>query len=147
MSSYANFAFDMFFLVDIVVNFNTAYMDDTGTVIRDHSMIAHQYLRSDATNAQSCSSPTSFYPLARRGRRGPFLTLPGTVRGWFTFDVVSSIPLDRAICLTNPNNASFLRVFKAFRLLKMFRCAPRAAAVAADVKVHGACLRACVPAR
>ena len=45
-------------------------------------------------------------------------------RSWFAFDVVSSIPLDRAICVTDPDNASFLRVFKAFRLLKMFRSAP-----------------------
>jgi hypothetical protein len=46
-------------------------------------------------------------------------------RSWFAFDVVSSIPLDRAICETDPGNASFLRAFKAFRLLKMFRCTPR----------------------
>ena len=36
----------MFFIVDILVNFNTAFMDDTGSIIRDHVGIARQYIRS-----------------------------------------------------------------------------------------------------
>ena len=47
----------------------------------------------------------------------------GRDRGWFAFDCASSVPLDRAICATDPGpgNAALIRIFKAFRLLKMFR--------------------------
>eukprot|EP00291_Cryptomonas_curvata_P028673 CAMPEP_0172214126 /NCGR_PEP_ID=MMETSP1050-20130122/37987_1 /TAXON_ID=233186 /ORGANISM="Cryptomonas curvata, Strain CCAP979/52" /LENGTH=675 /DNA_ID=CAMNT_0012895059 /DNA_START=301 /DNA_END=2325 /DNA_ORIENTATION=- len=85
-SSVLNFAFDLFFLADIAVNFNTAFVDDFAAIVRDHAAIAAQYFR-----------------------------------GWFAFDCASSVPLDRAICATDPGNAAFLRVFKALRLLKMFR--------------------------
>ncbi len=44
-SSVLNFAFDTFFITDIAVNFNTAFIDDFAAIVRDHAAIANQYLR------------------------------------------------------------------------------------------------------
>jgi hypothetical protein len=44
-SSVLNFAFDLFFLADVAVNFNTAYVDDYAAIVRDHAAIAAQYFR------------------------------------------------------------------------------------------------------
>jgi hypothetical protein len=74
VSSIANFAFDIFFLVDIVVNFNTAYMDDTGTIIRDHDSIAKQYLKSVLPHSISLFS-SLLSPLHLNGRRAGCILL------------------------------------------------------------------------
>ena len=41
-----NYAIDCFFFIDIVVNFNSAYIDESYEVIDDRKKIAHSYLVS-----------------------------------------------------------------------------------------------------
>ena len=40
-----NFSIDILFLVDILVNFNTAYYDEMAVIIRDRKKIAENYSR------------------------------------------------------------------------------------------------------
>ena len=40
-----NLAFDVVFLADFFLNFNTGYVDDHGTVVKDHRRIVKQYAR------------------------------------------------------------------------------------------------------
>ena len=41
-----NYGIDFFFFIDIVVNFNSAYIDESYEVIDDRKKIAHSYLVS-----------------------------------------------------------------------------------------------------
>ena len=38
-------ALDIFFFVDVLVNFNTAFQNDRGFMVLDHRIIALRYLR------------------------------------------------------------------------------------------------------
>jgi hypothetical protein len=44
-SAQLGLSIDVFFLADILVNFNSAYINDLGLVIRDHRLIARRYAR------------------------------------------------------------------------------------------------------
>ena len=44
-TSRLDLAIDSFFLADILTNFNSAYVNDLGVTVRDHSKIARKYLR------------------------------------------------------------------------------------------------------
>ncbi len=44
-SDYLNLVSDIFFMVDILVNFNTGYLDESAVLVKDHATIARRYLR------------------------------------------------------------------------------------------------------
>jgi hypothetical protein len=45
-ADHFNLACDVLFMLDVLVNFNTAYMDDSAILIKDHKSIAIHYIRS-----------------------------------------------------------------------------------------------------
>ena len=41
------------------------------------------------------------------------------VRGWFACDVMTSVPLDRLLCMTAVDGAEYIRFVKLFRWIKV----------------------------
>ena len=42
---YFNLGCDLLFMVDVLINFNSAYLDDSAVLVKDHKTIASHYLR------------------------------------------------------------------------------------------------------
>ena len=48
-----NLSMDMAFLIDVAINFNTAFVNDLGTTIKNHGDISRKYLRSVHASSSS----------------------------------------------------------------------------------------------
>lgn len=79
---------DGMFMLDVLINFFTAYHDENGCLVREHRKIAMHYLR-----------------------------------GWFTLDFVSSLPVEsfRTGFLPDMQPAKLLRIGRAAKFLRILR--------------------------
>ena len=62
-----NLACDILFMADILVNFNSAFLDESAILIKDHKSIAKRYLRSSFSQSNfGAAQPLHDYNLAVR---------------------------------------------------------------------------------
>jgi hypothetical protein len=99
-----NLTIDLIFLFDMLISFNTAYYDDMALLVRERQAIVLNYLRySIASNGRKTRASNSFreavyfHPaILLQDKVPPDSSQSG--RGWFFFDLVSSMPFDRLAC-------------------------------------------------
>ena len=110
-----NLATDMIFLFDMLVSLNTAYYDEMAHLVRSRRAIVNHYLRRHTPHAVAIEPSLHAARICGSLSRGWFVMFilnttycelskrslqPNgcACRGWFAFDLLSSLPLDRLAC-------------------------------------------------
>ena len=118
-----DYATDILFALDIIINFFTGYISDLGNCVRDPPLVARHYLkvwlRGDVgvapcvalrigSGAIRCAHSTLRCPVAR-------------LQGWFTIDFLSTFPFDWSMEVITSSTSSQFRLTKLLRTLRLFR--------------------------
>ena len=89
---------DLYFALDIAVNFRTAFSNENGQIETDqvrHSRPAHPALCEEEANAINCGDADTSRPCSQK------LIAKNYMRGWFVVDTLSCLPVQYVMLLVN----------------------------------------------